>query len=541
MSSRRGTGGSPTQERRVDPEHGVALTLEELRDNCKGQYSEQQILDWWARMPPYVGGEGEHSVTIDPFLTDLSRMQRPSASAQLPSHARSSRSPRARASGGRGSMESDSSGPGQPRETVSAEPPRGTMQQQQSRLEGRTSQAMVSPVEAGLADVQSDPFLTAGGANEPVSVKEDPFLTRQRRAAEESARRAQGQGQDPSAAFTRSKQFAKQAAAAKKHWSEYCYRIVGDGYIEREPWAQKFVILIPWGLFSLTLILGVTLRHSSVPVTMALTGCFLVSSLAMILFWFQGQRRGPISHLTMGVLCVLATTAGFATAVYGWDHHWRQFWWTQTGFRDAATSALTPAASRADHSILNFWDENRSTTFNGTRVDNLKSAGYKDTDYYCVAPILAPASAGAGLARVNFWAVGVNCCQRYGGFTCDNAREWNAGIGLVMLNGGMPCPTCNADKFKMAIAKAEAMHGLVSVEGALFVRWVGESSHLETWLALRSIGYLVLCAGVALGAFFVLGGTAWYYGLGIQQTGERLASAYTPAAEKITYGSADTA
>lgn len=534
---------SQPDEVRIDPYDELPRTLAELRELSKDKYTEQQILDYWQNVCKKMQAEGLHNVTSDPFLTDISRLQRPAASAQLPSQARGS----------------GSSGPGQPRDTM-ADPSQGTLRQQTQRGGPPQGQPMVSPVEAGMADVKSDPFLTSGGYRDTVNVKEDPFMTmqnQQRRigpaASQQPLESLPGQqeatqGFDASAASLppslraeQAKQIMKSAyAAQKKHWTEYYYRIIGDGFADRDPGAKKMLIFLPWMLFTWTMVLGVILRHYNMPVTFFLLGIFLLGSLALPLLWFQGQRKGPISLLSMGVLCSLATVAGTSASIYGWDHHWRQLWWTSTGFRTAATSALTPAASRSDHSVLDFWDANESTTFNGTRVDNLKSAGFKDTDYYCVAPILAPASAGASLARVNFWAVGINCCQRYGGFTCDDTREWDSGTALVMLNGGMPCPTCNIDKFRKAVAKAEAVHGLVSVEGALFVRWVRTSSHLEGWLIALAIVYLFLCSAVALMVCAVLGGIAWYYGLGIQQKGENgmlgsQESSYTPDVEKRSY------
>jgi len=315
-------------------------------------------------------------------------------------------------------------------------------------------------------------------------------------------------------------------------------RVVGDGAVDRERPALTILIVVPWLLFCWCLVLGLVLRHYSAAATFVLIGICALSSGAMLLLWIQGQRRGPISFLIMGILCLIAVTAGCVTSVYGWNRYWRQFWWTQTGFRSSATSALTPAAARADYAVLNFWNDNVSSTFNDTRVDHSKAAGYKDTDYYCVAPVLAPASAGAEIVRVNFWAVGINCCQRYGGFTCDDAREWDAATAIVMLNGGMPCPTCNVDKFQKAVAKAEAAHGLVSVEGAVFIRWASASTNLEAWMTVWAISYLLLCAAGALAFFYVFGGISWYYGLGIQLKSEPLfggglRTAYTADGEKI--------
>merc|ERR1719199_479478 len=115
---------------------------------------------------------------------------------------------------------------------------------------------------------------------------------------------------------------------------------------------------------------------------------------------------------------------------------------------------MTPATATADAAFLDFSAGN--DTLGNTRVDEGRSAGFRDSHIYCVAPVLSPEQAGARPARVEYWAVGVDCCQGFGSFTCDSARDWRASKAVVLVGDGFPCANCHAQEFQAAVKKAEA-------------------------------------------------------------------------------------
>lgn len=458
---------------RIDPDDGVPRTFEEIKARYKGQYTEQELKEYWEFDMLHHEGEAIQNVAVDPFLTHAPQV------ATNPS----------------------------PVQTVPQ------MQGGASASASAVGTRYPLPPEAELADVLSDPFLANPKYRQSANVNKDggnsPFDTGNH-----------GRWQD-----------AKQVmSAARKHWTESFFRLLGPGDQTRDLPARNMLILGPWLVFMWVLLLWLLLRHFSDPATSVLTACVLLGCSGMMLAWYQGRRSGPISLLVLGALCLGATIGASVAGQYGWEQYWRQYWWTQTGFRGGITTAATPAMARADFAVINFWDDGAVGTYNDTRVDHTRGAGFKDTDYYCVAPILSPDLSGAGLSLVNFWAVGINCCQRYGAFTCDDSRQWNAGAGLVTLEGGYPCPTCNVDKFRAAVTKAEAVHGLVSANGARFVRWVKDTGPVETRLFLECFGYVLVCAVLAGLCCSVLGWFAWYYGVGIQMNTEDSLLAATEAA-----------
>jgi hypothetical protein len=134
----------------------------------------------------------------------------------------------------------------------------------------------------------------------------------------------------------------------------------------------------------------------------------------------------------------------------------------------------------SDAAVLQFMD--------GTMVDDQKSIGMKSLDggtTYCVAPI----SDGSGEGRVNFWAVGINCCGQSSDFTCADAGQPNTHQGLVIPDaddGGddrlyemigkylMPA-SLRRDEFRKAITMAQSVHGVAADAGYMLVSWNGET------------------------------------------------------------------
>jgi len=151
---------------------------------------------------------------------------------------------------------------------------------------------------------------------------------------------------------------------------------------------------------------------------------------------------------------------------------------------------------------------------NGTYVDDLRSAGFKNGHYFCAAPIISPETAGGAFIRVNYWAIGIDCCQRSGSFICDDSRDFEAGYGVVMLDGGLPCPDCHLDEFRSAVRKAEALHGLVSAPGALFVRWVRNPLKLKAGVLMKAILFILLAGLISFVVLWIFASWAWYYGVG---------------------------
>lgn len=361
-------------------------------------------------------------------------------------------------------------------------------------------------------NVANDPFMThtrprprppvvAAEGQQLTNVAEDPFLTHSRPQGQTVRPQAPVQPPPPPPAVP---------------WGDAAMAVLGPGDPDRKQAASTIMVFGPWLLFTWVMLLWLILQHYSTQMCGFLTLLSLVASAGMLAMWNAGKRWGPVSLLALGSLCMLATVGGTAVGRVGWNRYWRQYWWMQTGHRFKDTTASTPAGARVDAAFLDFFESPQSegVRANNTAVEDLMSAGYKDDHFYCAAPVLSTDTAIGGLIRVNYWAVGIDCCRSVGSFSCEDSRDYRGGYGVVMLDGGFPCPGCNAANFKAAVAKAEAVHGLFSAPGALLIRWVRDPAAAESGVMWQSVLFLILSSMLGFLLFLTLGSLAWYYGVG---------------------------
>lgn len=338
----------------------------------------------------------------------------------------------------------------------------------------------------------------------PVKLSEDPFL----------AAGFTGQARNATKYPNGAQQFQPEASYYKdtQNWSETASACLGPGDVNRQPRARTILIMVPILLFLWELVVWSLLAHVTRNGCWLITVTLLVVSAAAIGMWYQGMRWGPVSLVSLGVLCIIAIIGGTALGQRGWEQFWRQFFWMNIGQQLVPTLGGTAAGARSDAATLVFGTE--AGGLDHSSVDAFRSVGFKDTDLFCVAPVLSPESAGMDFPRVNYWAVGINCCSKSGNFFCDQSRDSSALQAVVQLGGGYPCPSCNVESFQKAIAKAEATYGLVSAPDALMVRWVASASKTKFQGGVLAIAYLLICVVVGSAMLFVLGWFSWYYGIG---------------------------
>lgn len=272
--------------------------------------------------------------------------------------------------------------------------------------------------------------------------------------------------------------------------------------------ACRALVLGSWFSFVVMLVVWSCLQHAAYSASVLLSAILVSFCIAILILSRRGVRKiknVPLMHL--GVLCLLAAVLGIIMGQEGWFNRWRPYWWLRTG-RHTIASAATPAAAVRDAAILNFTVPSHELMSNKSLVDHSKSAGFRDGHVYCVAPILNADLAAASYALVNYWAVGIDCCENVGSFTCDASRDYQGGFGIVMLDAGFPCPGCHKEEFAAAIKKAEYEHGLVSADGALYVRWVQDGAAFTKWEYVNAVVVLVVVAVVFFFVFLILGVSA---------------------------------
>lgn len=299
---------------------------------------------------------------------------------------------------------------------------------------------------------------------------------------------------------------------ARRPFTQVLADILGLEPVARPPWTRALYHYVPWAIFLWVMMLWMVLLHFAPAMTSIMTLLAVAVSVLFVCAGSMSKTAGPVSHSGLGMLLVIAVLAGMHFGQQGWNNAMRQYWWMQTGhqFRDA-TTAESPAAARVDAAYIDFWNEEGEATWGATSVDVSRSAGFRDGSIYCAAPVMNPNTAGAGLPRVEYWAIGIDCCDPLGSFTCDASREWNGGYGVKMLDQGMPCAGCNQDRFRAAVRKAEQAHDLVSSSGALYVRWVADPTAVGSELLWYAVFFITLSALVSWVVALVLGRLVFSY------------------------------
>lgn len=285
------------------------------------------------------------------------------------------------------------------------------------------------------------------------------------------------------------------------------FRILGAGDTKRTTAGWYLLVMLPSVFFAAVELLWLLVLHRSFEASMYMSITLAAGFASLMITSHRRLKDIRVSPFVLGVLIMVAMAAGTATGILGWNLHWRQISWNFTGSLTLPTSAATPALARSDAGTISFWSSESSLqTMNSTSVDVTRSAGYEDGQIYCAAPIMNPTTAGE-LALVNFWAIGTNCCQPFGSFSCDGSRDPDAGYGVVILKSG-------ARRFSQAVQKAEAAHQLVSAEGALLVRWTSSPNRIKSEMLLHGLIFVTVSFLLAFASFASAGSAAWHVGLG---------------------------
>jgi len=130
-----------------------------------------------------------------------------------------------------------------------------------------------------------------------------------------------------------------------------------------------------------------------------------------------------------------------------------------------------PAASHSDAGKISFTAD--------SRVDVLKSVGYKLGSTYCVAPVMDDNSG----SRVEYWAAGVDCCASREDMWCDEVRVESARSGVVVASQETWMDQfvySDRAMFVKAARVATAQYDLAAAEEPIFVRWVARPDLAQT-------------------------------------------------------------
>jgi len=297
-------------------------------------------------------------------------------------------------------------------------------------------------------------------------------------------------------------------STTNKKYSSYNARQGIDLYFDdqREPGTAK-LILVPWLIFAVGIVLFAFL-YTIFPVLVwvVLLGCLLYALRLVVL----GSWGGRIGTTSLGIACVIACGLSAFVGHYANDKLLEEYWRLERGNTYNNVLPSEPAMSHDDASVLIFTE--------GTIIDTSRASGYKTPGgIQCVAPVLNGIDFDG---RVEYWAVGTDCCHARGDFSCDDALNPKARAGIVLgIYPGPPTTTPPATSLSVdhvdatvllsrnedwspewvpAIRAAEATFGMVAAERALLVRWSADPSGQQNKLWKAATILLIACTLVYL-------------------------------------------
>lgn len=239
--------------------------------------------------------------------------------------------------------------------------------------------------------------------------------------------------------------------------------------------ATLFLFVLPWLMFTFIMLLF-TFAYFHDPVV-CWTGSLVCVVLACIFGSLGSAEQRQYTFLA--ILCLLAVASSTLLGMINCSWHMAPYFFYEEAREYHNVLPSEPAAAHGDAGKLLFASV--------AKIDTTKAVGYKVGDVYCVAPIMDSYSG----ARVEYWAVGVNCCEQRGGFSCDDAmKESNSARGgLVVQDVGL-FRQSPFDYYHKAVHTAEAQYDLVSSSEPLFVRWVADPDELQNGFFLSGVGNL---------------------------------------------------
>mmetsp|Transcript_20802 Transcript_20802/g.44431 ORF Transcript_20802/g.44431 Transcript_20802/m.44431 type:complete len:408 (+) Transcript_20802:65-1288(+) len=218
------------------------------------------------------------------------------------------------------------------------------------------------------------------------------------------------------------------------------------------------LVLVPWLLMVVVLLSFLHGGAYGYYGSLVVIGAILLPLILLYIRYTYQQDRW--TEVVLGILCLIASVIGLSVGSYAVLRSLSEYHRLSQG---ASYNNVLPdetGAGKLDATAITFTD--------WTFVDTSKSFGYVDIQQeaatkYCIAPI----SDGSSIQqRIQFWAVGVNCCQARSGFSCFANGQPSAHAGLVL-----PQDSHQSAGFKVAVRGALAAYDLTAGDNYLLVEW----------------------------------------------------------------------
>lgn len=113
--------------------------------------------------------------------------------------------------------------------------------------------------------------------------------------------------------------------------------------------------------------------------------------------------------------------------------------------------------------------------------------------------------------RVEFWAIGLNCCNMRKEFHCDGGKDKGAHSAVVIRETGAEQRGGPRDQFFRAIAQATEAYGLPAPENPVLLRWGDDPTKMQEDYRSQAMGLIVLTAMISLLCILLFGISSFWY------------------------------
>lgn len=127
---------------------------------------------------------------------------------------------------------------------------------------------------------------------------------------------------------------------------------------------------------------------------------------------------------------------------------------------------------------------------------------------FTAAPVLCKTIAPV---RVEFWAIGIDCCDARKSFRCDGGADPDAHSGVLVRATGDEEPGGDRDQFFRAISQAVAANDLPAPERPVLLRWGEDPGALQDDWSRAAISMVLLTAVIGFLVSLAVGfGSVWF-------------------------------
>mmetsp|Transcript_6319 Transcript_6319/g.17600 ORF Transcript_6319/g.17600 Transcript_6319/m.17600 type:complete len:336 (-) Transcript_6319:98-1105(-) len=221
-------------------------------------------------------------------------------------------------------------------------------------------------------------------------------------------------------------------------------------------------VVVPWVLFAATFSMSCSsTRYSSPSLVYTFDVFLLLVVLGFGYIALKAAKDGDSSKdpTWFGVLCVtglLAVGSGYFLAGFNYTLNFRPY------YDILNLNTYTNVDPDVEYGNA-YMDAGKITFSSSSYLDTNLAMGFTDSFVYCVTPI----TAGGTDKRLDFWAVGTDCCTSGSNpdFQCGEYNNPSAHSGLRLMDDDA------RDFYRLAVKQAEVTYGITAVH-PIFVTWM---------------------------------------------------------------------